>query len=76
MMRYQHMDPAEALLSFQDLGAQRFYPMHYGTFDLTDEPLDQPPVALMELVEEQGLDPRKFRILPAGGRDFLADKGS
>ncbi|MCH2174077.1 MBL fold metallo-hydrolase [Myxococcota bacterium] len=76
MMRYQHMDPAEALAAFGDLRARRFYPMHYGTFDLTDEPLDQPPAALLELVEDQGLDPERFRILPAGGRDFLVEAGS
>jgi len=73
MMRYQHMDPAEALAAFEDLGAERFYPMHYGTFDLTDEPMDQPPAALRQLIEDQGLDPKKFRILPAGGRDFVDD---
>jgi L-ascorbate metabolism protein UlaG (beta-lactamase superfamily) len=48
--------------------------MHYGTFDLTDEPMDQPPAALRQLIDEQGLDPEKFRILPAGGRDFIGSE--
>lgn len=72
MMGYQHMDPEEALQAFFDLDAKLFYPMHYGTFDLTDEPLDLPPKELMGHVEERGVDPERIRILPAGGRDFLA----
>jgi N-acyl-phosphatidylethanolamine-hydrolysing phospholipase D len=70
MMRYQHMDPEEALEAYLDLDAQLFYPMHYGTFDLTDEPLDLPPKELMQAVERRGVDPGKIRLLPVGGRDF------
>ena len=72
MMQYQHMDPKEALQAFFDLDASLFYPMHYGTFDLTDEPLDLPPKVLMEQVEGRGVDPGRIRILPVGGRDFPA----
>lgn len=75
MMRYQHMDPAEGWQAFQDLGAGLFYPMHYGTFDLTDEPLDQPPRALLELVTEESGDLERIRVLPAGGRELLTPSG-
>lgn len=43
MMRVHHMDPEEAVQAGLDLNAQRFIGVHYGTFDLTDEPLDEPP---------------------------------
>ena len=41
-----HLSPEEALRAVRDLDARRFVPMHWGTFDLSDEPLDEPPRAL------------------------------
>jgi N-acyl-phosphatidylethanolamine-hydrolysing phospholipase D len=43
MMREAHMNPEEAGRAGSDLRAQRLLGMHYGTFDLTDEPIDEPP---------------------------------
>lgn len=45
-MSKQHMNPEEAVQAFEDLGARRFLAMHWGTFKLTDEPLDEPPQRL------------------------------
>lgn len=53
-MRYQHMDPHEAHRAFLELGARYLLPMHWGTFDLTDEPLDLPPRVLAAVAEEAG----------------------
>jgi L-ascorbate metabolism protein UlaG (beta-lactamase superfamily) len=33
-------------------------PMHWGTFDLTDEPVDLPPKVLAQVVADRGGDPR------------------
>ena len=41
-MHPNHQSPEEALQGFKDLRAKRFIPMHYGTFDLSDEPMGQP----------------------------------
>ncbi len=41
-MHPNHMSPADAWQAFHDLGAARMIPMHYGTFDLSDEPLGEP----------------------------------
>jgi L-ascorbate metabolism protein UlaG (beta-lactamase superfamily) len=47
-MRGQHMNPEDAVRAFQALGARRFVAMHWGTFKLTDEPLEEPPVFLRD----------------------------
>jgi N-acyl-phosphatidylethanolamine-hydrolysing phospholipase D len=66
-MRYHHLDPAEAYQAFLDLGARAMLPMHWGTFDLTDEPIDLPPKELARVLAERGGDPR-VRTLAIGER--------
>ncbi len=41
-MKSSHMNPEEALLVVQDVGAKRAIGMHWGTFALTDEPMAEP----------------------------------
>jgi L-ascorbate metabolism protein UlaG (beta-lactamase superfamily) len=41
-MQHQHIGPQEAVEAANILGA-RILPMHWGTYKLTDEPLDEPP---------------------------------
>lgn len=43
IMRFVHMNPEEAMQAAVDLRAGIAVGMHYGTFDLTEEPLDEPP---------------------------------
>ena len=43
MMRESHMNPEEAVLAAQDLRAETSLAIHFGTFDLSDEPLAEPP---------------------------------
>lgn len=43
MMRPVHLDPEEAVQAGLDVDAAVLLGIHYGTFDLTDEPLDEPP---------------------------------
>ena len=50
-----HMGPDEALPTFKDLKASWMVPMHYGSFKLSFEDMDEPPRWLGELAEEQGL---------------------
>jgi N-acyl-phosphatidylethanolamine-hydrolysing phospholipase D len=66
-MRYQHLDPAEAYGAFLALGAAAMVGMHWGCFDLTDEPIDLAPRVLAEVVRQAGGDPR-VRTMAVGER--------
>jgi N-acyl-phosphatidylethanolamine-hydrolysing phospholipase D len=43
MMQASHMNPEESIRAAGDLRAEKAIAMHFGTFDLSDEPLDEPP---------------------------------
>ena len=71
-MKEQHLDPAEAVQVHVDLGAKRSLGVHWGTFNLTDEPLDQPPRDLAVAREAARLAPEAFFLLAVGGTQKLA----
>jgi L-ascorbate metabolism protein UlaG (beta-lactamase superfamily) len=54
-MEPNHNNPAEAVRAFQDAGARWLIPMHYGTFDLSDEPPGQPLRLLKEEATKAGI---------------------
>ncbi|MCC5937279.1 MAG: MBL fold metallo-hydrolase [Lunatimonas sp.] len=47
-MHQSHISPTDAIRVFNELGAGHFFPMHFGTFDLSDEPLMEPLDILLE----------------------------
>ena len=55
-----HMNPAEAVQAHLDLGAIRSVGMHFGTFQLTDEAIDAPLIALAEATRAAGLTSEQF----------------
>jgi N-acyl-phosphatidylethanolamine-hydrolysing phospholipase D len=57
IMKFVHMNPEEAIRAAIDLRATTAIAMHYGTFDLTDEPLDEPPRRFHAEATRQALDP-------------------
>jgi L-ascorbate metabolism protein UlaG (beta-lactamase superfamily) len=65
-MSPQHMNPEEALRAFEDLGAGTFFAMHWGTFQLADEPLDEPPRRLEAERRRRGLAAERVRVLAVG----------
>jgi L-ascorbate metabolism protein UlaG (beta-lactamase superfamily) len=65
-MERQHMNPEQAVQAHLDLGARALVAMHWGTFKLTDEPLDEPPRRLRAEWERRGLAGEALRI-PAVG---------
>jgi L-ascorbate metabolism protein UlaG (beta-lactamase superfamily) len=54
-MREVHMNPEEALKAFVQLGAKTMVPMHYGTFRLSFEPPEEPPVRLLAAADYLGI---------------------
>lgn len=65
-MRAMHMNPADAVQAHQALGARRSVGMHFGTFQLTDEPIDAPLEALAEARQKAGLTAKDFGTLGFG----------
>lgn len=54
-MQPNHNNPADAFQAFLDAGGKTLVPMHYGTFDLSDEPPSQPLQLLKEEAAKRGL---------------------
>lgn len=50
----------------RDIGAKRSLGVHWGTFALTDEALDEPPKALAALRAQQGITDEEFFVLAIG----------
>lgn len=63
--RVVHTSPEEALRGFVEMGAERMVPMHYGTFQLGREPMDEPVRRLLAEAERLGVKPR-IKVLEEG----------
>ena len=62
IMKSNHLNPKEAYESFMDLKAKMMIPMHYGTFMLSDEPLDEPLQWMKNITQ----DDERFVFLKSG----------
>ncbi|RNI28007.1 hypothetical protein EFA69_18155 [Rufibacter immobilis] len=65
IMKPSHTTPEEAVQAYRDLNGNTLVPMHYGTFDLSDEPLGE-PVRRLQKMEAAGQIPGKLKILAIG----------
>jgi L-ascorbate metabolism protein UlaG (beta-lactamase superfamily) len=71
-MSAAHMDPAEAVRAHRELGGPFSIGMHFGTFQLTDEAIDEPERLLRQALAEHGVAPSQFRV-PAFGETIRVD---
>jgi L-ascorbate metabolism protein UlaG (beta-lactamase superfamily) len=65
-MQPMHMNPAEAVRAHLDVGTRVSIGMHFGTFRLTDEGIDDPLRALERARDELHVAPDAFRVLDFG----------
>ena len=75
-MKFLHMTPEEAVRAFREVNARAagrsagptpaFVPMHWGTFKLTDEAMDEPPTLLQQEWAKSGAPPEKLWLLMHG----------
>jgi L-ascorbate metabolism protein UlaG (beta-lactamase superfamily) len=65
-MQAVHMNPAEAVQAHLDLEASESIGMHFGTFQLTTEAIDEPPRALAEACRARQVPHGRFRTLGFG----------
>jgi L-ascorbate metabolism protein UlaG (beta-lactamase superfamily) len=73
--RYAHMNPEDALQAFLDLRADHLVPIHWGTFVLSLEPIEEPPRWLAALAEQHGLADR-VHVLRHGTTAVFASKAA
>ena len=69
VMQSNHMNPDESVAAFRLLGARTALGVHWGTFQLTFEGIDDPPRRLAAALKAQGVAPNRF-IATEVGRSF------
>jgi L-ascorbate metabolism protein UlaG (beta-lactamase superfamily) len=65
-MQAVHMNPAEAVQAHLDLGAAVSVGMHFGTFQMTTEGIDEPLRALEDARRARNVAASRFRVLDFG----------
>jgi L-ascorbate metabolism protein UlaG (beta-lactamase superfamily) len=65
-MRDQHMNPEDAVKALADCGAAQALAHHHGTFQLTDEAIDAPAIALGEALDAAKVPRERFAVLKPG----------
>jgi L-ascorbate metabolism protein UlaG (beta-lactamase superfamily) len=68
--RNVHASPADAVQAFLDLEARWMVPMHYGTFRLSHEPMDEPLRLLAQEARRHNVQDRVV-VLPEGVTHFF-----
>ncbi len=68
--RNVHADPGDATQAFLDLGSRWMIPMHYGTFRLSHEPVDEPLQLLDREAHNAGIQDRVL-VLEEGVTRFF-----
>ena len=65
-MKFVHLTPEQAVQAFTDLKARALLGIHWGTFDLAEEPLDEPPQRMLAEIRRRNIDPSRAWIFKIG----------
>ncbi len=71
VMRWSHVNPEEAARAFRDLGSRWFFPIHWGTFPLSLEPMGEPIKKIQEIMFREKMQDRL--VVPHPGREWSPD---
>ena len=67
-MKGHHMNPADSVQAHIDLESRKSLAIHFGTFQLTDEPAEQPVHDLKKALADRNIPTEKFVVLSPGFR--------
>ena len=65
-MKYHHNNPANAVEIFTDINSEYAFGIHWNTFVLTAEPINEPPKALSATMKANLLDEDRFQAIAIG----------
>jgi N-acyl-phosphatidylethanolamine-hydrolysing phospholipase D len=65
-MAQHHVNPEESVQIHKDIRSKKSVAIHWGTFILTDEPLDEPPKRLAAALQENQIPREDFLVLQHG----------
>jgi len=65
-MKEMHINPEEAVQIHLDIKSQHSIAVQWGTFQLTSEPIDDPPIKLNEALARKGIPSGEFELLKIG----------
>jgi len=65
-IKSNHINPEEALDVLSDVGGRKMLAVHWGTFDLTEEPFDEPPLRLAAEANRRGLKEGMVNVIRIG----------
>ena len=65
-----------SVCALDEIQAGTMLPMHWGTFDLTDEPLDWPPAELTRVVAARSRTDERVRVMAIGERWKVPERPS
>jgi L-ascorbate metabolism protein UlaG (beta-lactamase superfamily) len=72
-MKNMHVNPSDAVQLMKDTGAKQALGVHWGTFQLTQESFDQPPLDLAQALKEQNLPSESVWLLKHGESRLISD---
>jgi N-acyl-phosphatidylethanolamine-hydrolysing phospholipase D len=65
-MKDMHINPEEAVQIHLDIKSEHSIAVQWGTFQLTSEPIDDPPLKLREALAEKNIPTGKFEFMKIG----------